>query len=133
MKRDRNTLEAILQFRGGSLQIFGDWFGRPSDNQHVPESVKMDGNRLTITFTGGEHLSIDNPKGITVSDKKMVVKHADKVRWEWFYYGRPKLPENLFYLEYDFVSKKEVVGSTNIDWYQHPFNVNASAPAVRMQ
>ena len=132
MKRHRNIYGAILQFRGGSLQIFGDWLGRPHDNWHKPESVDVEESLLTITFNEGEHLIIENPGGVTATEKKIVVKHANRVRWEWFYYGRPKLPESLFYLEYERRGGKEVIGTTNVDWYQPPFNVSASAPAVRI-
>ena len=132
MKTSDAIKTAILQFRGGSLQIFGDWFGRPHDNLHKPKAVTVESTRLLVTFGEDELLIIDNPQGLVTSKTEFRVKRADRVRWEWFYYGRPKVPENRFYLDYQF-SNGEVIGSTNVNWYQHKFNVAATEPAVRMK
>lgn len=47
--------------KGGSMRFWGDWFGRPYDNFHVPVSAELDGRVLTIRFGGGERCIIFDP------------------------------------------------------------------------
>ncbi len=73
---------AILRFKGGSLRIFGDWFGKPHDNRHKPKSVVLEPSRLIVTFDEDETLTVDKPKGIVVVEAEFRIQRAEKVRWE---------------------------------------------------
>lgn len=123
---------AILSFQGGSLQIFGNWFGQPYDNWHRPKSAVQGNGKLIETFDEGETLTIDEPEGIFASKTKFKVQRAERVKWEWYYYGRPKTPENRFFLEYIF-RDSEVVATTNANWFDPSFNVSPHKPAVLMR
>lgn len=119
--------------RSGSLQFFGDDFGRPGDNCHTV--IKVDyqpqDDCLIIRFDGGETLSVWQAKGIQADKDKFLINNASRVRWEWFYYGRPKTPANLYYQDY-MLKDGRIEVTTNIDWYQPVFNTSITAPSVRL-
>src|SRR5687768_5944486 len=89
----------FTKFKRGSLRIFGDWFGRPGDNVHIPKTFSLVNDVLTVTFDNKEILTIWNPSHVQIEERMFKVGEASKVRWEWFYYGRPKIQENRFFLE----------------------------------
>jgi hypothetical protein len=100
----------------GSLRFFGDSFGRPGDNQHT--IVKIDyqaqDDCLIIRFNAGETLFVWQAKGIKADKDNFLIQSANRVRWEWFYYGRPQTPENLYYQQYT-VKDGEVKVTHNIN------------------
>src|SRR5689334_4920571 len=77
-----------------SLTFWGDWFGRPMDNTHRIVRCSANGDSLRLWFDEGETLTLDSPVGFDVSKDVFWVNDAALVRWEWFYYGRPKTPAN---------------------------------------
>lgn len=88
-----------LNFEGGSLCIWGNWFGRPMDNFHRLKVVMFDKDlsTLTLTFDNQERLTIWNADNITETKGHFQIDKADKVLWEWYYYGKPQTEENLFF------------------------------------
>ncbi len=38
---------------------------------------------------------------MTTRGYTLIIATATKVRWEWYYYGRPQLPENLMFNAYE--------------------------------
>lgn len=80
---------------GGSLCVFGDWFGKPLDNWHRLVGVRVVEAALVLAFDEGEVLSVWEPRGLEVTPPGFVIRTATRVRWEWFSYGRPRTPENL--------------------------------------
>lgn len=88
-------------FSGGALCIFGEWFGRPADNHHYPAGYCWKRNILTIHFKDGETLIVWNPGNLLLTDNMLLVTHADQVRWEWYTYGRPQVPDNRHYIHYE--------------------------------
>ena len=85
----------------GSLQFFGEWFGRPGDNNHSIVAAEANENRLRLTFDDDETLDVWDPEELELgSDQLLVIRSASRVRWEWCSYGEPKTPENWHYIEY---------------------------------
>lgn len=85
----------------GTLRMFGCWFGKPLDNHHVlvavealPEAVLM------LTFNNRETLRVWNPQQITITDTEFRINSANRVRWDWFYYGREQSYDNLCWYEF---------------------------------
>jgi hypothetical protein len=113
----------------GSLCVFGDWFGRPMDNWHQLVSHEEKEGYVRLTFNEGETLEIWEPAGLRIARKSFIVQRASRVRWEWFYYGRPKLPENRFFIEH-LASGQNIEASTNADWAPHSFKPSRAEPAV---
>jgi hypothetical protein len=84
----------------GTLCVFGGWFGRPHDNWHSVTAYELKDGHLRLLFNEGETLDIWGARGFRKEGKGFVIQGADRVRWEWFYYGRPKIPENRFFREH---------------------------------
>ena len=120
------------KFKGGSLCIFGDWFGRPHDNVHIPKTFSFVDDVLTVTFEDDETLTIWNPSQVQIQERMFKVGGASKVRWEWFYYGRAKTEENRFFLEYA-KDQEGIRTDTNINWYNHSFATSIKEPAVLIE
>jgi len=85
-----------LKINGGTLKIWGKWFGRPMDNFHQIENVSFDknSNQLKLIFDEKEILKIDNPSNIIIKKKTVIIKKADRVLWKWYLYGEEKIKEN---------------------------------------
>jgi hypothetical protein len=103
IKRFPNRLVHFSGYRGtqsqvGSLRFWGEWFGRPYDNCHTLVSCRAEEDVLRLSFDQGETLSTWSPTGLTL-DKS--TSDADRVRWEWFSYGKAKTPENLYNLYFE--------------------------------
>ncbi|HEV2754977.1 MAG TPA: hypothetical protein VG318_04295 [Actinomycetota bacterium] len=89
------------RLKRGSLQFFGEWFGRPGDNNHSIVAAEADENRLRLTFDDDETLDVWDPKELELqSDQLFVIRSASRVRWEWFHYGESKTPDNRHFIEY---------------------------------
>jgi len=67
-----------------------------------------------------------------VGERVFKIVAADRVRWEWYFYGRPKVDANRYFL--DFVRRDAVIqASHNIDWGPKPhFGPQPSEPAVEI-
>lgn len=80
----------------GSIAVFGDIFGGRIDNIHTVISAEAadDPERLIVRFDQGETLEVWNPAGITVGSEVFRIGDATRVRWTWFYYGRPQIESN---------------------------------------
>lgn len=113
----------------GSLCVFGDWFGRPMDNWHQLIRHEAGPGYIKLSFNEGETLEVWQPKGLRMEGKAFIIQTAARVRWEWFYYGRPKLPENRFVIEHA-VTDRGVQATSNADWAPRNFHPSLSEPAV---
>lgn len=113
----------------GSLCVFGDWFGRPMDNWHQLVSCDEKERYVRLTFNEGETLEVWEPSGLRVEGKSFIIQRALRVRWEWFYYGRPKLPENRFFVEH-VVADSGIEASTDVQWAPLRFQPSRAEPAV---
>lgn len=91
---------ALADLPRDSLRFFGEWFGGRRDNVHTVVGVASDDDVLRLEFDEGETLTVWNPKGITATQATLLIEDATRLRWEWFYYGRPRTPENLYWIEY---------------------------------
>jgi hypothetical protein len=121
----------FTKFKGGSLRIYGDWFGRPHDNFHIPKTFFFENSTLVITFEDDETLTIWDPAHVQIEEHIFRVGTASKVRWEWFYYGRSKIEKNRFFLEYK-KDRREIHTDTNVDWYGPSFHASMNEPAVML-
>ncbi len=121
-------------FEGGSLCIWGSWFGRPMDNFHILETVTFDEelNILTLIFGNGEHLTIWNAEHISEKKGHFQILQADKILWQWYYNGKPQTKENLLFEEYEYLDGK-ITLMTNINWFKKDnIELSSKKPAVSM-
>jgi hypothetical protein len=92
------ALGAIMQ---GSLAVFGDIFGGRIDNIHIITGAHAEPDgRLLVHFNEGETLTVWDPEGVRVAPDEFRISSATRVRWEWFWYGRDKTPENRYFIEH---------------------------------
>lgn len=118
--------------KGGTLCFWGHWFGKPYDNFHQITALDYDtdANILTIHFSEQETLTITNPSDIEEYSNRLQINHADKVYWQWYYYGKAQEEENLFYYN---ITKKDgvITGLTNANWYKANWSdLISTKPAV---
>src|SRR5260370_37575386 len=85
---------SISDVKSGSLRIWGQWFGRPMDNWHTLVGCDAEGDLLRFRFNEGENLLVWAPRDVTIDQARFRIPDAHHVRWEWFYYGRPKVTAN---------------------------------------
>ncbi len=70
------------------------------DNVHHVTDAKADGERLILSFDNAETLTVWNPSGYSTIGYTIRIADADQVRWEWYYYGRDHVSENLLFHDY---------------------------------
>jgi hypothetical protein len=104
---------------GGTLRFWGQWFGKPYDNWHRLVHYEAQGDLLQLHFNENETLSIWaprkaafkerphpmepgswSPSGRVVKEHVFRIADANRVRWEWFYYGRPQTVANRHFIEF---------------------------------
>lgn len=91
---------ALPSAKQGTLRMWGQWFGRPYDNFHWAVGCHAFDEGLRFTFSEGEVLTIWQPLHVVLTEAKFEVSEAARVRWEWHWYGAPKVASNLKYLDY---------------------------------
>ena len=123
--------EAIPNVKRGTLRFWGQWFGRPYDNVHTLVRCDAEENILRLYFNEGEVLSVWSPRNLQLDDSTFRISSAERVRWEWFYYGRPKLPSNCYFLDF-MRSGKEIAATSNVDRDTPDRQLKASHPAVEI-
>ena len=113
----------------GSLRVYGDWFGKPNDNWHFLTSFEIVAGHWKLNFNEGETLEIWGADGLKMDGRRLIIQKADRVCWEWFYYGRPKTPENRFFIEHTVVEER-IEAESNVTWYSPTFSPSLAEPAV---
>jgi hypothetical protein len=101
------------------------------DNMHSLVGCESNQDLLRMYFNEDEVLNVWVPSGLVLEESTFQIRDAERVRWEWFAYGRPKIPANRFFK--DFVKNgNSVVASTNVDWYTPDLRTDPSLPAVEI-
>lgn len=91
-----------LKISGGTLRFWGNWFGKPMDNYHEIKMVefKNETRELTLILGEMEKVRIWNPSNVQIIQKELRIEKADKILFEWYYYGKDKTEENLRFQSY---------------------------------
>mgnify|MGYP000855984742 FL=1 len=118
--------------KGGSLCFFGHWFGRPHDNYHILELVTYNSstNSLTFNFNENETLTIFNAQGISEFSNQLIIYSADKIYWEWYYYGKVQTKDTKCFIE---ILRQDniLTGKTNSDSTKDEFkDLDIKRPAL---
>lgn len=117
--------------KSGALCFWGEWFGRPYDNYHQVVGCEAEQDLLRLHFDEGETLCVWAPRTLTLNEQTFEIMDATQVRWEWFYYGRPKLATNRYFMEFT-KTETGIVASTNVDWYTPDLKPSSKRPAVEI-
>jgi hypothetical protein len=131
----RNTESFASEINGklpdlkiGSLRFWGHWFGRPYDAFHRIVSCSSLDDKLILCFNENEVLSVWSPVGLTASSTQFRIAQASRVRWEWFYYGRPQTSENLFFEDVE----RDGALRSNADWHTPNSTADFSQAAAEL-
>lgn len=116
----------------GALRVWGDWFGKPYDNQHALVGVQASGNELLLTFGQGERLLVESPEDWTFDEDAFCIRRATSVVWRWYAYGRPQSPANLYTIEHRVTAGGQVSARSDEDWYQPKFAPSPNLAAVEL-
>ena len=129
----RAVADALPNVKSGTLRFWGQWFGRPYDNLHTIVSCDATEDCLRVRFDDGEVLAVWNPVDVEIDATRFRIGSATAVPWTWYYYGRPRTPENLFYRDY---AKQADNIAFRTNWDQTPATGTlegaATFPAVEM-
>jgi hypothetical protein len=142
LKIDRNTMSeaerlaervnsGLEGLKAGTLRFWGEWFGRPYDNIHQIVGCKADGDFVRIRFNDDEVLGVWSPREPVVGPRTFKISNADRIRWEWFLYGRPKVLNNRRFIDF-VMTAAGIKASTDIDWYSPGLKVSSAHPAVEI-
>ena len=96
----KDITEILPHVKRGTLRFWGKWFGRPFDNHHWLVACDATDDCLRLRFNEDEILAVWNPANVEINETTFRIGSATAVRWTWYYYGRPKTPENLRYWDY---------------------------------
>jgi len=113
--------------RSGTLQIWGDWFGRPLDNIHICTSCYVEQDHLVLFFTEDEQLHVWDPDEVASVGASLIIGTASRVRWEWYRYGEAHIQRNLLYLDYAFTADQIIVKCNGTWKTSHTAVVDADA------
>ncbi|PWJ25250.1 hypothetical protein ATK17_1365 [Branchiibius hedensis] len=81
--------------------MYGEWFGRPLDNQHTIVDVSVEnGDVLVLSFNEGEALHVWSPQLLTTDPYQLRIDRADQVRWDWYSYGSPQVEANHQWIDH---------------------------------
>lgn len=84
-----------------SICIWGEWLGgRIGENAYLLEKEEKKVENVILYFSENEKCTIVKPVNMLWNGKRLSVKSADKIIWEFYYYGKPQTPENLITIEY---------------------------------
>jgi len=123
--------KTLPNIKPGTLRFWGMWFGKPYDNDRKVVACGLDGNVLRLRFQQDEQLTIWAPTGLELDSSELRINDAERVLWEWFYYGRPKTDEYHYF--WDFVKASEtIVSSTNETRYVPKLKTNHTLPAAEI-
>ena len=114
----------------GSLQFWGIWFGRPYDNYHVIRAARAEGDCLVLDFEDQDRLLVWHPRAAKISDVEFSVFNASRVRWEWYYAGRPATPGNLMVWDFEFNEGDVKLVSTFPEQFLQKPNPHAAAVII---
>ena len=77
--------------RTGCLKFFGQWFGRPYDNQHSIVGVEQNDQVLSVKFQGGEIMKVWGATEVK-SSPHLEILGANRVQLAWNY-DKPRTME----------------------------------------
>ena len=118
-------------FKGGTLKIFGDWFGEPYKNSLQILSIDFDESKkqMEIRFSQDIKIIIDEPDHILESPSVLKILTAQKVKLEFPHKKNNSMVESSYFKSYK-PGKRKVVTKTNIDWTNQKIDASPGQDAL---
>jgi hypothetical protein len=99
--------------------------------QTYTKAVRRSRYSPMLVFRRGRKTLCPVSKGATIDERTFRISDGERVRWEWFYYGRRKGASNLYFEEF-VKTDRGITVTTNIDWHKPKFKPKRSEPAVEI-
>jgi hypothetical protein len=96
----KNITEILPRVKRGPLQFWGQSFGRPGENSQCLVACDATDDCLRLRFSGDEVLAVWNPADLKIDETTFRIVSATAIRSTWYYFDRPKTPDNLRYWDY---------------------------------
>jgi hypothetical protein len=127
----RDRIAAADPLPSGTLRIYGDWFGRPYDNQHEVVWAEIRDEALVIGLDDGEELTVTGPVGLEVDGRTLRIGRADHIRLEWHLYGQPKTDDTRCWQEH-WLEDGRVRAVAAVPHFMPSFAPSTDFPAVEL-
>ncbi len=99
-ERLAEIVRRLPQTKSGTLRFWGIWFGKPYDNHHRITGSEAERDFVQFRFDANERLSVWSPEDFEAGEAMFRIARAARVRWEWYYYGRPQTDENFCFMDF---------------------------------
>ena len=114
---------------GGTIRIFGEWFGRPYDNYHKISVCTYQDNILKMSFDTGETIKLWEPSHIVFNANELTIKGSTCVEFFRYDYGKPRTNKNVIVDRYT----NDVVSNLSIESGQiYQRTMKKGYPAVEL-
>ena len=117
------------------MRLWGESLGRPGEDGHTLIACDVTDNCLRLRFTDDEVLAVWNPVDVEIGPSLFRIGNAVAMRFTYYWWDRPRTPENIFYRDYE-LHEGRIVFRTNEDrvpgsgWM--PDETARSHPAVQI-
>ncbi|MDO3695944.1 hypothetical protein QVZ41_13920 [Wenyingzhuangia sp. chi5] len=118
-----------LDFTGGTLRFWGNWFGRPMDNFHVVKNIEFieSTERIILSLDDSQKITIIKPRNISITNKELNIEEAENIRFEWSYFiNKKKVTKFQSYQKLE----NKIKFDTNIDSSKKYIKCTINKPAL---
>jgi hypothetical protein len=91
---------ALPNVKSGPMRLWGESLGRPGEDGHPLIGCEANGDCLRVLFTEDEVLTVWNPRDVEIGPARFRIGSADAMRFTYYWWNRPRTPENIFYRDY---------------------------------
>lgn len=96
----RGISEMLPRVKSGPLLLWGQPLGRPGEDAHFLIGCEAIRDCLRLRFRNDEVLALWNPTEIEINAERFRIGRATAMRFTYYFWDRPRLPENIFYRDY---------------------------------
>ena len=118
-------------FKGGTIKIFGDWFGEPYENFMKIVKINYDDSKkqMIIQFEKQTRIIIDEPDHILESPTVLKILSAKKIQLEFQHEKKNSKEKGNFFKTYTIINSK-LKTDTNIDWTNSKIDASIGQDAI---
>jgi len=96
----KNISLMLPHVKSGPMRLWGQPLGRTGEDAHFLIGCEAIRDCLRLRFTDDEMLAVWNPTEIEINAKRFRIGCATAMRFTYYFWDRPRLPENIFYRDY---------------------------------
>ncbi|WP_159517787.1 hypothetical protein [Sunxiuqinia indica] len=118
-------------FKGGTLKIFGDWYGEPYQNSLKILSIDYNEEKkqMEIQFSQNTRIIIDEPDHILESPSVLKILSAKRIKLEFQHEKKGSTKQGSYFKNYA-VERNRIRTETNIDWIKQKIDATIGQDAL---